>query len=233
MSLRLDWATYKSAKYAVEHWHYSKTMPVNKTTRFGVWENKKFVGCLIFSCGAAGVRSIGKSLNLENMQVCELARIALTKHNFTVSKMLSIAMKMLKKSQPRLRLIVSYADPEQGHLGGIYQAGNWIYVGESARTIFYIDKNRKKWHSRSLSESGYVVHCGIKKRCPKPSSMRKTLALPKYKYYMPLDKIMSKQIEPLRKPYPKRMPLEDFQRPVEDGGAIPTHTLQTQATING
>ncbi|MBI5459207.1 hypothetical protein [Methanobacterium sp.] len=28
-----------------------------------------------------------------------------------------------------LKLAVSYADKDQKHLGGIYQAGNWIYVG--------------------------------------------------------------------------------------------------------
>lgn len=34
-------------------------------------------------------------------------------------------------------IIVSFADSEQGHVGYIYQATNWIYTGESPRQKYY------------------------------------------------------------------------------------------------
>ncbi len=49
----------------------------------------------------------------------------------------------------------------------------------------------------------------------------------KHKYLMPLDDAMRKRIEPLRKPYPKRAPVEGDAVPPLNGGAAPTRTLQT------
>jgi len=46
VDLRLDWCSHAAAKYAVEHWHYSKTMPVSKRVNIGVWEGEKFIGRL-------------------------------------------------------------------------------------------------------------------------------------------------------------------------------------------
>ena len=43
MNLHLDWCSHKAAKYAVEHWHYSKRMPKSKLVKIGVWENNVFV----------------------------------------------------------------------------------------------------------------------------------------------------------------------------------------------
>lgn len=204
MSLRLDWCTHEAAKYAVTNWHYSKTMPVNKTARVGVWEDGAFIGCIIFSCGSAGVGSIGKSLGLAQTSVVELARVALNDHRSSVTRIVSIAIKMLVRSQPGLRLIVSYADPEQGHIGSVYQGGNWVYAGRSSKDTAFIDQSGKRWHSRSVSESGFKVHCGVRSRCPKPSTMTAVEVEPKFKYLMPLDADMRKQIEPLARPYPKR-----------------------------
>jgi len=202
--LKIDWATYEAAKYAVMHWHYSRTMPVNKTVKLGVWEDGNFIGAIIFSCGSAGVGSIGKSFGVKSTAVAELARVALNSHKTSVTRIVSISLAFLKKAQTGLRLIVSYADPEKGHIGSIYQGGNWIYTGRSSPDTAYIDKSGKRWHSRSVSKSGVKVHCGIRTHCPRQSTMVAVKVEPKYKYLMPLDDEMRKQIEPLRKPYPKR-----------------------------
>ena len=46
VDLRLDWCSYEAAKYAVEHWHYSKRMPKSKLAKIGVWEDGEFIGWL-------------------------------------------------------------------------------------------------------------------------------------------------------------------------------------------
>ena len=53
---------------------------------------------------------------------------------------------------------------------------------------------------------------------------------PKYKYFMPLDDEMRKQIEPLRKPYPKRDKQAIGSDQEHSGGAAPTVTLQLRRT---
>jgi len=51
----------------------------------------------------------------------------------------------------------------------------------------------------------------------------------KYRYLMPLDNDMRKQIEPLSKPYPKRAKKQESENPSDLGGAVPTDTLQNAA----
>jgi hypothetical protein len=53
--LRLDWCSHAAAKYAVEHWHYSQTMPVGKLAKIGVWEDNKYIGAIIFGLGGAAL----------------------------------------------------------------------------------------------------------------------------------------------------------------------------------
>src|SRR5688572_32556474 len=92
--LRLDWATFEAAKFAVMNWHYSKAMPSGKMVKIGVWENEKFIGVILFSMGAqiALVRQYG----LTPFEGCELTRIALNRHVTPVTRMVAIALKMLK-----------------------------------------------------------------------------------------------------------------------------------------
>ena len=77
MNLHLDWASHESCKYAVEHWHYSRSLPVGKLVKIGVWEDKKFIGCVIFARGAN--MNIGKPYGLDQTECVELARVALSK----------------------------------------------------------------------------------------------------------------------------------------------------------
>jgi len=228
--LKLDWCSHKAAKYAVEKWHYSKRMPVNKTVKIGVWEDGKYIGAVIFSCGSAGTASYGKRFGLRQTQTVELARVALSEHKTEVSRIISIAMKMLRRQSPDLRLVVSYADENQNHIGSIYQAGNWIYVGQSAKDTAYIDTNGKVWHSRSVSKDGTKVHCGVRTSCPKIDDLEPVAIKQKWKYLYPLCQETSDKIEPLRKPYPKRATSIGTDAPAThagEGGANPTVALQT------
>jgi hypothetical protein len=199
--LKVDWCSHEAAKYACQHWHYSKTISVGKAVKLGVWENGEYKGVVVFAMGAAP--HIGDPYQLAQDQVCELTRIALADHSFTVSQVLSIAIKKLKGLCPGLRLIVSYADKDQDHAGIIYQATNWIYTGitASGRGISYIIDGRKV-HNRTLhGEFGSTLNLNtIRSRYPHAEDF---ISLGKHKYLMPLDKKMRKQILPLSKPYPK------------------------------
>jgi hypothetical protein len=218
--LKLDWCTHEAAKYAVEHWHYSKTMPVSKSAKIGVWENGKFIGIVIYALGANP--HLGSPYGLKQFEAAELVRVALTKHKTPVSRILSIAQAFLKQQSPGLRLLVSYADTEQGHHGGIYQASGWIYRGTTPAKVDFIC-NGKKLQRRAYTGKNFG---NVKMQLP-PGT--KKMASPhKHCYLMPLDDEMRKQIEPLRKPYPKRVRSVDSDTSAnhaEKGGATPTRTL--------
>lgn len=224
--LKLDWCSYEAARYAVEHWHYSHSMPTPPILRIGVWENNKFIGVVLFSRGAN--KNLGNFANLSNIQVCELSRIALDRHVSTVSKILSISIKMLRAKEKGLRLIVSYADTNHNHIGSVYQANNWIYSGETPPCCLYQDKLGRVWHQRQVSVSGIKPQYGTLRIVPKIDECTKIPQLGKHRYLFPLDDDMRKKIEPLRKSYPKRGTGETdnaAQSNAQTGGASPTVPL--------
>jgi hypothetical protein len=194
--------SHQAAKYAVEKWHYSGSMPTPPVVKFGVWENNKYIGCILFSRG--GNSNLLKPFQLEQTQGCELTRIALSNHVTSVTKIMAIAIKTLSKVTPSLRLIISYADPNEGHTGVIYQAGNWIYSGATSADIRYVDKNGREWHSRQVSRTGVKRQYGEYRAVPKHEDCEQIPLLGKHRYLYPLDKAMRKQIAPLAKPYPKK-----------------------------
>lgn len=215
--LRIDWATHEAAKYACEHWHYSGCIPKSKLVKIGAWESEQFIGAVIFGVGATS--SLVQKYGLRPEQGCELVRVALRSHEAAVTRIIALAIRFLKKQNPGIRLIVSFADPEQGHHGGIYQGGNWLFSGNSAASDEYIHKG-KRWQGRSFRNSfkGMEKHPDV--TVVKGSS--------KHRYLMPLDEEMRERIEPLRKPYPKRVRSVDSDTSAihaEMGGATPTRTL--------
>ncbi len=186
--LKLDWCGHEAAKFACTHWHYSRSIPKSKMVRVGVWEDGVFIGCVIFSYGATP--QIGKPYNLKMQEICELTRIALNKHKAPVSRIMAIAIKMLKKLCPGIRLIVSYADLDQDHHGGIYQATNWIYVGRTKPDCYLkvkgIVEHRKTIYDRYGCQSLEWIRKHVD-----PGAQRIADA-GKHKYLMPLDSVMAR-----------------------------------------
>ena len=121
--LKIDFCSHEAAKFACKNWHYSKCLPTGKLLKIGCWENKQFIGVVIFSRGASP--NLLKKYGLKQNEGCELSRIAFTNHKTPITKVVSIALKILSRSNPCLKLVVSFADASQNHYGGIYQAGIW------------------------------------------------------------------------------------------------------------
>ena len=213
--LRLDWATPEAARYACSRWHYSKTMPANKSNRIGAWEDSKFIGCIIFGLGASP--SLGKPYGLGIFQTCELTRVALKRHEWPVTRMIKIAKSMLVRKNPNLRLIVSFADPFHAHHGGIYQGGGWLYAGMSAASKVWKLKNGDLADQRRFNGHGH----NSKKSVPLGAELIRTPG--KHRYLMPLDDEMRQHIEPLRKPYPKREKQAMAGPPAQRRGSADLH----------
>jgi hypothetical protein len=217
MSLKIDWATHESAAFACKKWHYSKCLPTGKLVKIGAWENEKFIGVVIFSRGASPF--LLKKYNLKQVEGCELTRIALTAHEAPVSRILSIAIRFLKLKAPGLRLAVSFADPEQGHHGGVYQATNWIYTGTSGGTIEYFV--RGKWtHVRG-------AYATVKTNASHKFQTRERRG--KHRYLFPLDESLRDKFKSL--PYPKRASEAEASRRLpsrkKQGGSSPTQALHS------
>ncbi len=217
--LLVDFCSYHAAKYAVEHWHYSKTMPVGKIVKLGVWEDDKFIGAILFCHGNNQYQ--GNKYGLLMTEIVELSRVALTAHINEVSKIVSIAVKLLKSYNDKLRCLFSYADPEQLHNGGIYQAMNWVYVGRGGSGCAYYDKSGMRVHSRLVSATGVKEQFGNYTKSIKSSDVRMVKLSPKHKYIYPLDRAMRRQVSKLAQPYPKR---EHNMRAIEGNDLVSNET---------
>jgi len=224
--LRVDWATHEAAKYACENWHYSKSVPVPPLVKIGAWEKGKFIGVVMFSRGANN--NMLNPFGLSQVQGCELTRIALTLHIAPVSRIVKLAIMFLKQNSPQLKLIVSFADPSEGHHGGIYQAGNWIYTGRQPSSVEYIGPDGKKWHGRMVKKQGWTTCHGKRRQTLTPSQCTPISKPGKHRYLMPLDSEIRQRILPLSKPYPKRAGSIVADAPADqagEGGAEPTPAL--------
>ena len=218
--LKLAFCTHAAAKFAVEHWHYSKRMPIGPIVKVGVWE-PDYIGCVLFARGSN--QSIGKAYSLDQVEVCELVRVALKAHQAPATRIIAIALKMLHKQCPGVRLVVSYADSGKGHHGGIYQGGGWVYVGKASGAKEWFHEGRWK-HNREVTAGAF----GGKRQVLEYQKLPSRVSEGKHKYLMPLDKEMKAQVSLLAKPYPKRASERadgGTPAPAGRGGSIPTQTL--------
>ena len=223
-TLKIDWCSYDAAKYAVQHWHYSRSLPCSKTARLGVWEDDKFIGTVVFAWGAN--RHLAGEYRLKMTECAELCRVALAKHSTPISRILSIAVKMLKREMPGIRLIVSYADLNRGHIGKIYQASNWLFVGETGHEAG-IMLNGKLTHRRTInSKYGTSDIDWLRKQVD--AYARRHEGKPKSKYLLPLDNEIIERLNQLSKPYPKCATSKENVAPgfhPGEGGGNPTVAL--------
>jgi len=97
------------------------------------------------------------------------------------------------RERKRYEFVVAYSDPDAGHHGGIYQAGNWFYVGTSSRKIVYIhNESGRRSSQRSFDQSKYDREDWVK-----------TTTCEKFTYLYPLTKRARKEWLPKSLPYPK------------------------------
>jgi hypothetical protein len=180
-------------------------MPAGKTVKVGVWEDERFVGVVIFSLGAN--QHLGKAFGLTMFQCCELTRVALNDHQTPVSRILSIALKMLRKQSPGVKVVVSYADCDENHHGGIYAANGWIYLG-----LVQTNGGTPKFKVHGRVMHGRSVHARWGAGTQNINWLRTHIdpnaelvyTEGKHKYVYALDDTLRQQLKALAKPYPKR-----------------------------
>ena len=226
MSLDVNFASKQAALHACRRWHYSGSLPNGRQTIVGAWEDGSFRGVVVFGRGAN--KDLGTPYGLDQTGCCELIRIAFREHRAPISQVVSQAFKLLRSSSPGLRLVISFADPEQEHIGGIYQAGNWVYLGRTNASYRYITPDGTAVHRRNLSKSGWMNSFGTQSRCWRFDQCQKVKIQGKHRYAMPLDRAMRRQLLKLAQPYPKCTgSVEGDALAVQagEGGSTPTPVL--------
>lgn len=116
---------------------------------FGLFEKatNEIVGTIIY--GTPASRSVQKGIcgNEYANEVVELTRLWVDDkvgHN-AESFLIGNTIKLIKEP-----IIVSYAEHQQGHLGIVYQATNWLYTGMSDKHVQWRVEGVDNKHSRHL-----------------------------------------------------------------------------------
>lgn len=198
--MKLTIATKKAIQYACLKFHYSHSVPVNPLG-FNVYnDNDEWCGVILFAAGANN--HLHCMFNLEQGQVLELVRVALNGKQEHTSQCVVAALKMLHKECPLCKIVVSYADCDQSHLGTIYQATNWMYTGlmnEGDVSAFII--NGKKTHKKTIHKKCRQTLEDVRKYLDPYAEEFRTKG--KHKYLFFFDKRIKKRFEYLSLPYPK------------------------------
>lgn len=195
--MKLTKANAKAINYACKNFHYSKSVPTIQYA-YNVYNNQnEWCGVIIYGGGANN--NLAKSFNLNNGEVLELERVALNGKQEQTSKAVALSLKLLHKENPIVKILVSYADHRQKHVGTIYKATNWIYLGISKTSdIQYYYKG--KWtHERTINSKKNKKQ--LKKTLPKRLNSNK------FKYIYCFDKELKQKYEEIKKEYPKESEL--------------------------
>ena len=198
--------------------------------KVGCWESGQFIGVVIFSRG--NTPFIGAPFGLPQSEVVELTRVALGEHDSPTSRIVAVTLRLLRKQSPGLRLVVSYADPAHGHVGTLYQAGGWCYLGETRRESL-LRVHGRLLHPRTVgSRYGHRGVLWLRRHVDR--NVDRIILPPKHKYVFPLDAAMREQVRPLLQPYPKRERSADSGTavPTAGGGAHPTRSLLHEKAVH-
>tara|TARA_R100000935_G_scaffold6251_1_gene13739 strand:- start:2616 stop:3224 length:609 start_codon:yes stop_codon:yes gene_type:complete len=134
--------SYAETKPFILDIHYAKRMP-SISYAYGLYQDNVLIGMVSYGSPASPSLCKGVAGEENKHHVIELNRLVLKNNEKNqASILIAASFKLL----PKPKIIVSYADTAQNHLGVVYQATNFIFTGTSKPRTDMAGKNGK--HSR-------------------------------------------------------------------------------------
>lgn len=114
--------------------HYLETFPSGIKRIYGIYqksqENRQMVGVIIYG---VPFYTVGKFLEpeIKSEETIELKRLFINDIGIKnlESFVIGQSLKLLKRDEPQIKIVFTFADDNEGHKGTIYQATNAIYLG--------------------------------------------------------------------------------------------------------
>lgn len=176
----------------IQKHHYSKSINGVKISYcFKVKYKDSLVGAVLF--GAMSTTAWKKFAD-EEKKVLELRRLVLLDNvgKNSESRTIGFCLRYIKKYDKNIEVVVSYADPYYGHIGTIYKAANFKFVGMSGKDKgFYDIETGKVHHSRALRtkyKGDYKPFVKILRKKLKDGILQPIDIPPKYCYVYKLKK---------------------------------------------
>jgi hypothetical protein len=102
-----------------------------------------------------------------------------------ISECLDQFIALERKLLGQCHALVSYADPNAGHVGTVYRAASWTYLGQSEESRAYVDQTgqlvpRRKFHAgKKFLVKDEILALGYKE-IKRPGKHRFARGLPKW-----------------------------------------------------
>ena len=190
--------TSLEAKSIIIKYHYSHKWS-GGTYSFGVYYNNLLVGCLSYATpvGPYVVDTITKTFKLNKSKIYELRRLWIADGLGTNIESYSIGQSFRFLRKYGIDILISYSDPNQKHLGKVYQATNWYYQGQLdgkiCRDGFMV--NGEKYHRKTILEKyGTKKEDYLKELKKIDSNFKELLKEGKHRYLYILNKKLKKKI---------------------------------------
>lgn len=129
--------------------HYLRSMPAAPRRCYGVYLGGILHGGVVFTSGARNGHRLLAAASPQD--VVTLARLWLSDElpPNSESRVLGIVLRDLRRTTT-WKLLLSYADPEAGHVGTIYQATGWNYLGQTSEETSIRLSDGRLHHKRSI-----------------------------------------------------------------------------------
>lgn len=140
--------SYDATKPLLLQVHYARRMP-SITYAFGLFNEDCMEGVVTYGTPASSTLRNGICGPTYAPYVLELNRLCL--HNNikgNASLLIGRSLRLLKGN----KIVVSFADTAQGHIGTIYQATNFIYSGLSAKRTDWKIKGKEHLHGQTIAD---------------------------------------------------------------------------------
>lgn len=164
--------SWDAAKEALEKYHYAG-YGRHASHMFAAMHGENLAAVVKFAPvvrkEVASKEGVGHLETLELDRFCIIPAFQI--HNMA-SKIMSMSVAAIRKERPDVRLLVSFADPAQGHDGTMYMASNWKFVGTGASSYVYessegIRINKKTLYDRAkrigIPEKEYAASQSLSK----------------------------------------------------------------------
>ena len=203
----------KLAESIIVPYHYSGKIPSGTTLYLGYFMDEVLVGVITYGVGVSAhqidwVRKINPSFTQDNFR--ELTRLCILPDyqvKNLASRMVGKSIRYIEKNCPDVKVLISFADTNQTnpdsvrHMGYVYQATNWHYVGEGGRG-YKVTVNGEEKHNKWVKNKDLVGVDGGK--------VEKVLLKKKYIYLIADGKTKREWLSHVKTlPYPKDTRLSD------------------------
>jgi len=230
----------RTANAFVKRTHYSGKVVPNSQLHFGVFLNNKLEGVLQFGPSINKKGTVNLVSGTLFNDFIELNRMAFTDvlPKFSESRAIGVCMRLIRKSYPQIKWVISFSDGTQCGDGTIYRASGFYLVGiresealrinpktnEVVHTIqahhLMIVKEWKTWKKTIGFQLKYIYFID--------KSYKTKLTVP----ILPFTDIDKKGAgmykgEKVSLESRRRVQVGESNDQLESGGATPTNTLQT------